>query len=122
MNYITRINELNMRLEKLKTELADVEREMRGLRRLYGNEVVNPLWFIVRYGECKVPKEIAEHYENLQNIRDDYEDEIHELEIKRFNLRNEYRSSVRGDYYRPVDEIDINDIIRINGSIIGFKL
>jgi len=107
---LSKINDIGMELTRLYDEIGEMEEERRFIYRNYEFSY-------------KKNRETYERYWNLDKAIDRKKELVEYLKHKRELLRCSYRRSRVGyEYYNPLSETDIRDIIHADGSIIGFKL
>lgn len=123
-DYLREINELRKERDTIHQKMSQLETERKTLRDLYGREVINPRGVGLYNTRGSVDEKIWNAHLLYWSIREEYDDLMMQyIDVKgRIDkLRDKYRLANRRTFYRPMDEIDICNLISKDGYIIGVK-
>ena len=127
-DYLYEIEKVNMEIGEIKMLIEDYEMKRYKLDREKGmlifypeyalQQVFNP---VIREQKLIESKELRRTYEMYTQRIDELDDELRGKHLKISRLRGAFKRTHTRDFYRPMDEIDICDLIGKDGYIIGVK-
>lgn len=115
-NYLEEIRELENEVMELTKRIDILRVRKMSLFNLYldASNISSP----IRYSEVKV---IFNRYHEVSMCVDELDAKRYEIKKRIDELRKEYRELHTREFYIPMDEIDIADLIQRDGFIIAVK-
>ncbi len=123
-DYLKDINELKKEQYMIQQKMNRLENERKTLKDLYGREVINPKGIGMYNTQGHIDDKLWNAHLLYWSIREEQKGltlEFINISHRLDDLRDEYRAENRRDFYRPMDEIDICNLISKDGYIIGVK-
>lgn len=127
-DYLYEIEKVNMEIGEIKTLIEDYEMKRDKLNREKGMLIFHPEYAlqqvfnpVIREQKLIESKELRRTYEMYTQRIDELNDELRGKQLKISRLRGAFKRTHTRDFYRPMDDIDICDLIGKDGYIIGVK-
>lgn len=127
-DYLYEIEKVNMEIGEIKMLIEDYMMKRDKLRREKGclmfdpeyalEQVFNP---VIRERKLIESKELMNTYEMYARRIDELNEELLDKQLKISRLRGAFKRTHTRDFYRPMDEIDICNLISKDGYIVGVK-
>lgn len=121
-DYLEQIKNLRLEEDFLKKEIEYAQRTVDEYRAQHRQLIPINLKNIKDVTFYKIVEDTQIEYTHLIDIVDDLKERMWTVQSNIQRLREKYYKTRQADYFRPMDMIDISNIIIHDGSIIGFKL
>lgn len=127
-DYLYEIEKVNMEIGEIKILIEDYEMKRDKLNREKGMLIFHPEYAlqqvfnpVIREQKLIESKELYNTYKMYTLRIDELNNELHGKYLQLGRLRGAFKRTHTQDFYRPMDEIDICNLIDKDGYIIGVK-
>lgn len=127
-DYLYEIEKLRLEIGELKMLIEDYWAKRDKLTDEKGCLMFNPEYALeyvsvpeIRERKLIESKELRKTYDMYTQRIEQLNNELHDKQVKLNRLRGVFKRTHSQDFYRPMDEIDIRNLIGKDGFIIGVK-
>ena len=124
-NYLQEINILRREISEIRQHMESLEIEARTLESLYGiSNIIHPRGMGAYGRRGSVEEKLWNAHILYESILEEHDKLLFQRiskENKLDDLREEYRMLNKRDFYQPMDNIDIYELIMKDGFINGVK-